>query len=204
MGNVDKVTEFRRRRKENLARVLGSKCSLCGYDRCIGALEFHHIEPENKGYQLSSGNCHNLENDLKEAEKCILVCSNCHKEIHNSNIYNDIDLWNYQVYNYDFANKLLYEQNKNLEEKHCLNCGVSISKYSNGLCPQCAALERRVVKERPSREELKKLIRELPFTKIAEIYNCTDNSIRKWCDKENLPRKKSEINSYTDEQWAKI
>ena len=87
MGDVQKVTDFRRRRKENLIRVLGSCCSLCGYNKCVGALEFHHIEPENKTYQLSSGNCHKIEDDLEEAKKCILLCSNCHREIHTSNIY---------------------------------------------------------------------------------------------------------------------
>jgi uncharacterized protein YjcR len=44
----------------------------------------------------------------------------------------------------------------------------------------------------------------MPFTKIAEMYNVSDNAVRKWCDKYNLPRKKSEINNYTDEDWIKI
>ena len=52
MGNVQAVTEFRQRRKENLIKVLGSCCCLCGYNKCIGALEFHHVNPENKSYQL--------------------------------------------------------------------------------------------------------------------------------------------------------
>ena len=90
MGNVQAVTKFRQRRKENLIKVLGSCCCLCGYNKCVGALEFHHINPENKSYQLSSGNCHKIEDDLEEAKKCILVCANCHREIHTSNIYGNI------------------------------------------------------------------------------------------------------------------
>lgn len=58
--------------------------------------------------------------------------------------------------------------------------------------------------ERPSREELKYLIRNLPFTKIGKMYGVSDNSVRKWCDFENLPRKKRDINSYSDEEWEKI
>lgn len=58
--------------------------------------------------------------------------------------------------------------------------------------------------ERPSRDELKKLIRTKPFTQIAEIYGVSDNAIRKWCDFEKLPRKKKDINSYSDEEWEKI
>ena len=202
MGNVQAVTDFRKRRKENLIRVLGSCCCLCGYDKCIGALEFHHIEPENKKYQLSNGNCHKIEDDLEEAKKCLLVCANCHREIHTTDIYQNIDLWKYQIYNEDFANSLLYKEQ---EEYKCSNCGKIISRYSkSGMCASCVQLGNRKVENRPSREELKKLIREMPFTKIAELYNCSDNAIRKWCDKENLPRKKSDIEQYTDEQWANI
>ena len=55
-----------------------------------------------------------------------------------------------------------------------------------------------------SREELKLLIRTTPFLQIGEQFGVSDNSIRKWCDKFNLPRKKSEINSYSDEEWELI
>lgn len=58
--------------------------------------------------------------------------------------------------------------------------------------------------ERPSREELKQLIRTKPFTQIGKMYGVSDNAIRKWCDFEKLPRKKNEINKYTDEEWELI
>lgn len=203
MGNVQAITDFRKRRKENLIKVLGSQCCLCGYKKCVGALEFHHIEPQNKKYQLSSGNCHNFKEDLEEAKKCLLVCSNCHREIHTSNIYENIDLWKYQFFNDNYANTLINENQE--KEYKCLKCGTKITRFSkSGLCTSCVQLEKRVVKERPSREELKKLIREMSFIKIAKLYNCSDNAIRKWCDKENLPRKKSDIEKYSDEQWSKI
>ena len=202
MGNSKDVSNFRIRRKENLIRVLGSACCLCGYNECIGALEFHHIESENKSYQLSSGNCHSLKDDLEEAKKCLLVCANCHREIHLSDKYADIDLWKYQIYNNDFANQLLY---KELKELKCSKCGKEITRYSkSGMCPSCVQLGKRLVQERPDREKLKGLIRTMPFTQIANLYNCSDNAVRKWCDKENLPRKKSDIESYSDEEWKDI
>ena len=58
--------------------------------------------------------------------------------------------------------------------------------------------------ERPSRKELKQLIRTKPFTQIGKMYGVSDNAIRKWCDFEKLPRKKNEINKYTDEEWELI
>ena len=54
------------------------------------------------------------------------------------------------------------------------------------------------------REQLKQLIRQIPFTTIAKQYSVTDNAIRKWCDNYNLPRTKKEINSYSDEIWELI
>ena len=77
------------------------------------------------------------------------------------------------------------------EEYKCSKCGTKITRHSkSGLCSSCVQLGRRIVENRPNREELKEFIREMPFTKIAELYDCSDNAIRKWCDKENLPRKK--------------
>lgn len=92
MGNSESVIKFRQKRKQDLVNIYGSQCSLCGYHECIGALEFHHIVPSEKSFSLSTGNCHSLEEDLKEAEKCLLVCSNCHKEIHLSQKWTGIDL----------------------------------------------------------------------------------------------------------------
>jgi 5-methylcytosine-specific restriction endonuclease McrA len=78
------TSDYRKRRKENLVMVCGGKCCLCGYNKSISALEFHHIVSDEKNYGIAEkGTCHDLEQDLKEIQKCILVCSNCHREIHD-------------------------------------------------------------------------------------------------------------------------
>ena len=196
------VSNFRRRRKVNLIQVLGCKCALCGYDKCVGALEFHHIEPENKSYQLSTGNCHSLKEDLEEAKKCLLVCANCHREIHTTDIYDGVNLFNYQVFDEKKAQELLDEL-KPIERK-CSQCGVSITRYSqSGLCETCFHKTRRIA-ERPSREELKDLVRNLSFVEIGRQFQVSDNAVRKWCDSYNLPRKKTDIAKYSDAEWSKI
>ena len=55
-----------------------------------------------------------------------------------------------------------------------------------------------------TRDELKNLIRTLPFTQIGKQFEVSDNAIRKWCDKYNLPRRKQDINQISDEEWEKI
>ena len=72
-------------RKLELIRIKGRKCSICGYRRNSSALEFHHINPEEKGFQLDLRSLSNRkwESVLEEAKKCILLCSNCHAEHHH-------------------------------------------------------------------------------------------------------------------------
>jgi uncharacterized protein YjcR len=55
-----------------------------------------------------------------------------------------------------------------------------------------------------TREELKKLIRIMPFTQIGQKFNVSDNAIRKWCDKYNLPHKSSEIKKISNDEWENI
>ena len=75
--------EKRKRKKEELVKYKGGKCEICGYDKCIDALEFHHPDPNKKEFSLSDSTVwRSLDEMKKEADKCILVCANCHREIH--------------------------------------------------------------------------------------------------------------------------
>ena len=56
---------------------------MCGYDRCQWALDFHHLDPSQKEFGISmDGITRSWERVQKELDKCVLVCSNCHREIH--------------------------------------------------------------------------------------------------------------------------
>ena len=68
--------------KRKAREYLGNKCSVCGYDKCSEALEFHHKNPETKEFNISGFHCLSWEKIQEELDKCILVCSNCHREIH--------------------------------------------------------------------------------------------------------------------------
>ncbi|VVB52085.1 Uncharacterised protein [uncultured archaeon] len=69
-----------REQKKKAVKLLGGKCSRCGYSRCLGALEFHHTEPENKIRDVHDFRFYNWEAFWFEAKKCILLCANCHRE----------------------------------------------------------------------------------------------------------------------------
>lgn len=83
-------TILRRSMKLQAIKMLGGKCSKCGYNKCIDALEFHHENPNEKEFKLGSGNTMSWQEYKKEANKCILLCSNCHKEIHANLGYKNI------------------------------------------------------------------------------------------------------------------
>lgn len=80
------VTLYKRAlsRKLQLLKSKGNKCQSCGYNKCIGALAFHHRNPNEKKFGLSVNNlwAKTWENIQKEAEKCDLLCMNCHSEHH--------------------------------------------------------------------------------------------------------------------------
>jgi len=78
---VKNVIYWRQRAKIKLVEYKGGECNKCGYNKCIDALEFHHLNPEEKDFGIS-GKSWSFERLKKEVDKCLLVCSNCHKEIH--------------------------------------------------------------------------------------------------------------------------
>lgn len=88
------------------------------------------------------------------------------------------------------------------EKFYCKDCGCEINPGSLRCIPCNNKLLRMT--ERPSREELKNLIRNKPFTQIARKYNVSDNAVRKWCDSYNLPRRSGDIKKIGEEDWNNI
>ena len=77
---ADGVTDRRRRIKERLVSAAGGRCRICGYDRCLAALQFHHVDAATKRFALA-GRVIAWDLLTAEADKCILLCANCHAEV---------------------------------------------------------------------------------------------------------------------------
>lgn len=105
-------------RKMELIELRGGKCEMCGYAKNISALEFHHLNPDDKCFQLDSRHLSNTNKSkiLEEVNKCILVCANCHRELHNPEL--------------NMGNMM-----KTLNEVKTKNSIYSKSKI--GVCEQC-------------------------------------------------------------------
>jgi transposase len=77
-----RVSEWRRRLKRTLVAEAGGRCQACGYDACPAALQFHHLDPTTKSFVISrQGVARNIAEARTEAQKCVLLCANCHAEV---------------------------------------------------------------------------------------------------------------------------
>ena len=81
---IKKAVAKRRKKLRQLAiDSKGGKCQICGYGKYNGALEFHHLDPDIKDFSVSvDGSTRSWKRIAKEIEKCVLVCANCHREVH--------------------------------------------------------------------------------------------------------------------------
>lgn len=133
------VKAWRRRTKARMIESMGGKCQICGYDRCAGALEFHHLDPTVKENALAGlrADIRSWVEIVKELRKCILICSNCHKEVH----YGIAEIPDsFQKFDETF---LEYRESKPVDE--CPQCGAKKYAKNNFCSPQCASKARRRV-----------------------------------------------------------
>lgn len=108
--------------------------------------------------------------------------------------------WHDDNLNYPLHKSKFYYGN---EKNYCIDCGKEIS-YNSLRCSSCYFEYVGKKIPRISRDELKSLIRNNNFKQIGKLYGVSDNAVRKWCDKYNLPRRKVDIIKYSDEEWLSI
>jgi predicted HNH restriction endonuclease len=77
------ISEHRRKIKRKAIDYSGGKCLRCGYNKSQAALGFHHLDPNEKKMGLGAGNTWEWETMKAEVDKTILVCANCHREVHD-------------------------------------------------------------------------------------------------------------------------
>jgi transposase len=80
-NNINTI-KLQQQRKKEAINYKGGKCVKCGYNKYDGALDFHHIDPSKKDFSISRKKNCSLETIKPELDKCILLCRNCHSEVH--------------------------------------------------------------------------------------------------------------------------
>ena len=153
-------------RKLELINMMGGKCSKCGYRQNMSALEFHHVNPSEKSFQLDARHLSNtnMEKITEEAKKCILLCSNCHREVHNPE--QDIE----SIQEISFSNKSLVSPKK--KQTVCENCGKEF--YAVNGKRFCSDKCRYESKGYPCKSEVVEKYNELKSQqKVAEYFGLT-------------------------------
>lgn len=146
--------ERRNKTKRKAVEYRGGKCQCCGYDRCLAALEFHHVDPTLKDKTIESmtkgAKAFNTIKD--ELDKCLLVCSRCHREIHTGIFYTKEQI--NEKYKQSYPTDKFFISNK-------------ITKLQkNGKCPD--------------KDILQKMIEESTIVSIAKHFNVSDTTIDNW------------------------
>lgn len=181
--------------KQKLIRdgIKENKCEICGISIWQGKqlpLELHHID------------CNHFNNSLDNLQ---ILCPNCHSiQEGNNGANNKAYSKTTEVKGIEnIETKIKKENIKTSQYILCPICNKNLMLKTSHMCVECRIKSQRVV-ERPSREELKHLIRTLPFTTIAKQFDVSDNAIRKWCDSYKLPRRSTDIKKYSDDEWVNI
>lgn len=147
-------------------------------------LDFHHVDPKEKEHTISEMlSMKNVSILVKEINKCVCVCSNCHRKIHAGLLsggseykicISDKDI---HINREDVS---LISRTKEKIVKYC-ECGIEINRKST-YCKSCfpSKINRRKI-ERPSKDELHDLVWKSPTKLVATKFGVSDNAISSWC-----------------------
>jgi len=164
--------------KKEAVKYLGGTCSICCYSKSVRAMDFHHINPIEKVFNISYGYMKSWEEIKRELDKCILLCCRCHREIEDGYYSDDeiCELYSSQKRKIDVTEKLHCKKRKN--EYFCKRCGSKKKhKSKSGLCEKCST-KRKVVW--PKKEDLLNDVGKFSWTKIGDKYNVSGKTVKKW------------------------
>ena len=173
-SSSNSVKRWRIRKKIKLMEYKGNKCSICGYDKIeyLSAFDFHHLDPSTKEFSIAGGGiCKNIGALIKEVDKCILVCTRCHAEIH------DKQQWENRKKILDV--KIKPKMIKKIKCSFCKKEFTQNRKEQKFCCKECGRLGIRKT-QRPDISILKKEIKEIGYKEMMKKYNIGRGTVYRW------------------------
>lgn len=135
---TDALREWSKQSKLRMVAAFGSRCAICTYAKCIQALEFHHLDPNEKDFHFNVRVTHKSWPKIcAELRKCVLLCANCHREVHNKLIDIPHDAPKFDEEYADYHSK-----NDPSTMNICPVCGVLKMAYNTTCSLSCAAKYR--------------------------------------------------------------
>lgn len=172
MSKSEYVKRWRESTKQRIVDSMGGKCSICGYSRYNGALDLHHLLPEEKEFGIGDirSNPKSWDKIVCELRKCVLVCSNCHSEIHAGLIV----IENKQYFDETYAE---YDYSTGLPLDECPVCR-KLKPIKNITCSRaCAGKKSRVVDW--DNVNLVDLMSTMSNTQIGDYLGVSESAVRK-------------------------
>jgi hypothetical protein len=172
--------DTRRNQKKVLVDLFGNKCSLCGYESQQCVYDFHHLRKKEFSISKKLGT-YSWEKILEESKKCIMVCANCHRELHAKiKVAGDVSLGPIKETD--------YLKPKRLIDCECKYCHGVFQKMENSLQNTCSLSCRAAYlgKVDWKKIDLRKEIRMHGITSVARKLGISYNAVRKRMKKENI------------------
>lgn len=171
--NSEGVKAWRKRTKQRIIDAMGGKCCICGYNKCNEALSLHHRDPKQKELSFGSIRANNISwhKIATELRKCILVCENCHREIH----FNVVDIpLDAPIFDEKFFD---YQKLVEKEITFCPICGdrKPINQITCSL--KCSGI--RAFKVDWIKYNIIELVKTMNNVEIGEFVGCTESAVRK-------------------------
>jgi hypothetical protein len=175
----DSVKRWRKACKERIITAMGGSCCICGYNKCQSSLALHHLNPNEKDFGLGSirANPKNWSAIVVELRKCILVCHNCHYEIHEGivSVTDNVNRFDETFEDYKQMQKDLALRNMVLTP--CPVCGELKPENLINCSLSCAGKARRKINWEDI--DLVKELENQSVVALAEKLNCSDGAIHK-------------------------
>jgi len=173
-----KYKDYRKIKKEILSKSFGGKCCICGYDKLIKGLDFHHTDGDNKDFSISQSINVKWSKLLKEVKKCILVCCRCHREIHEgmhdvSNLYHEID---YSL----IEDAFIPNNGREKKVKVLKKCQICDEKTYRTYCSaKCSSKSQEVVVWNDEDLIDKYINKKIKIAALARLYNVSFTAVKK-------------------------
>ena len=181
----EKIKKWRHETKKRIIESMGGKCQICGYNKCNSALDLHHIKPEEKEISLGAirANPKSWNTVIVELRKCVLICANCHREVHEgiTEIPESISTFDEKYADYITVKKEM--QKSNMLDR-CPVCNKEKSITQKTCSNKCAGTLRNTVDW--DNVDLKTLLEKYSREEIGRQLNVTGAAVTKRAKKLNL------------------